>query len=172
MITKALNKISQITTATLMIAGMGVSLLNTPSSAIAQTPPLPFVSIKNSEIKWVEKENGIRSAVIFGDPDKPGYYITRNIFPPGVMSTPHSHDQDRFVTVIRGTWYAGTNANWDTSETVAMPQGSTMFHPKDAVHYDGSLNDEVEVQIIGMGPMTTKYIYSNIGKFGKPRKMY
>jgi quercetin dioxygenase-like cupin family protein len=150
---------------------MGTAALACAVKATAQSAPPPFVTIKNSEIHYVEKENGIRSAVIYGDPDKPGYYITRNIFPAGVMSTPHSHDQDRFVTVIRGTWYAGTNANWDTSETIAMPTGSTMFHPKGAVHYDGSLVEETEVQIIGMGPVKTDYIYKSIGKYGKPHKM-
>jgi len=147
--------------------------LISPTHAQAEdlVAPLPFVIVKANTINYVEKENGIRSAVIFGDPDKPGMYITRNIFPAGVMSTPHSHDQDRWVTVIRGTWYAGTNSNWDPKETIAMAAGNVMFHPKNAIHFDGSLVEETEVQIMGMGPVSTQYVHPTIGKYGKPRKM-
>ena len=57
--------------------------LISPTHAQAEdlVAPLPFVIVKANTINYVEKENGIRSAVIFGDPDKPGMYITRNIFP-------------------------------------------------------------------------------------------
>ena len=40
-------------------------------------------------------------------------YVVRNISPAGIMSTPHSHSRDRFVTVIKGTWYVVTDAGWD-----------------------------------------------------------
>ena len=75
----------------------------------------------------------------------------KNIFPVGVMSTPLSHDQDRWVMVIKETWYSGTDASLDPKNTIVMPEGSIMFHPANAVHFDGSLKEPVEVQIIGMG---------------------
>ena len=87
------------------------------------------------------------------------------------MSTPHSHDQDRYVTVIRGTWNAGTGPSWDPASTDPLPTGSVMFHPAGAVHFDGSIKDETEVQIMGMGPVTTKSVYPELGRFGNARKM-
>jgi quercetin dioxygenase-like cupin family protein len=135
------------------------------------TLPGGFVKMTPREIVWKDSENGIKNTVLFGDPNKPGLYIVRNIFPAGVMSTPHSHDQDRWVTVIKGTWYSGTDASWDPKSTLVMPEGSIMFHPANAVHFDGSLKEPVEVQIIGMGPVKTTYVYPNEGKYGKPHKL-
>jgi len=141
-------------------------------AAYAQTAlPSGFIKMTPSEIVWKDGENGIKNTILFGDPNKPGLYIVRNIFPAGVMSTPHSHDQDRWVTVIKGTWYSGTDASWDPKTTIVMPEGGIMFHPANAVHFDGSLREPVEVQIMGMGPVKTTYIYPSEGKYGKPHKL-
>jgi quercetin dioxygenase-like cupin family protein len=137
----------------------------------AQNATKDFLKITDAEIAWKERPGGVKSAVLFGDPAKEGMYVVRNIFPPGVMSAPHTHDKDRFVTVIRGTWNAGTSANWEYKETVALPAGSFMFHPAGGVHFDGSAKDEVEVQIIGMGPVSTDYLFPKEEHFGKPHKL-
>ena len=142
-----------------------------PLTAQAQTTTKDFVTIKREQIVWKDGDLGVKSTVLFGDPSKPGLYIVRNIFPAGIMSTPHSHDQDRYVTVIRGTWNAGTGPSWDPASTNGLPTGSVMFHPAGAVHFDGSIKDETEVQIMGMGPVTTKSVYPELGRFGNARKM-
>ena len=101
------------------------------------------------------------SIVIAGDPNKPGIYVLRNRFPPGQMSKPHFHDQDRFVTVIKGTWWTASGPDgdvYDPSKTVPLKAGSFMFHPANGHHYDGAKDEEVIVQIIGMGPVTTTQI--------------
>ena len=133
--------------------------------------PGGFVTMTPSEIPWKDSESGLKTVVLFGDPSKPGIYIMRNIFPAGVMSTPHSHDQDRWVTVIKGTWYSGTDGAWDPKSTIPMPAGSVMFHPANAIHFDGSLKEPVEVQIMGMGPVKTTYIDPKLGKYGHPYKL-
>ena len=142
-----------------------------PLTAQAQTTTKDFVTVKREQIVWKDGDLGVKSTVLFGDPTKPGLYIVRNIFPAGIMSTPHSHDQDRYVTVIRGTWNAGTSASWDPASTTPLPTGSVMFHPAGAVHFDGSIKDETEVQIMGIGPVTTKSVYPELGRFGNARKM-
>ena len=142
-----------------------------PLTAQAQTTTKDFVTVKREQIVWKDGDLGVKSTVLFGDPSKPGLYIVRNIFPAGIMSTPHSHDQDRYVTVIRGTWNAGTGPSWDPAGTDPLPTGSVMFHPAGAVHFDGSIKDETEVQIMGMGPVTTKSVYPELGRFGNARKM-
>jgi quercetin dioxygenase-like cupin family protein len=92
-------------------------------------------------------------------------------FPPGIMSAPHYHGEDRYVTVIKGTWYTGTDADWDPSKTVAMPTGSFMKHPAGAVHFDGAKDEEVIVRIIGMGPSSTTGIYPELDPLGSPHKL-
>lgn len=94
-------------------------------------------------------------------PDKPGIYVLRSRFPPGVMSRPHFHDQDRFVTVIKGTWWTASGPDGDVynpDKTTALKTGSFMFHPAGGHHYDGAKDGEVIVQIIGMGPVTTTQV--------------
>jgi quercetin dioxygenase-like cupin family protein len=130
-----------------------------------------FVIVKPDQVIWGDAPEGVKTTVLYGDPNKPGMYVVRNIFPTGIMSTPHSHSQDRFITVIKGTWYAGTDAGWDPATTVGLPAGSMMFHPAGVVHFDGAMNGPTEIQIIGMGPVSTTSVYPNEGRFGKPKKL-
>ena len=94
--------------------------------------------------------------VVAGDPSKPGMYAIRRLFKPGEMSTPHYHDQDRYVTVIKGTWFTGEGDVRKPETMVPIKTGGFMLHPAGMHHYDGS-NDsgEVIVQVIGLGPVKT-----------------
>jgi hypothetical protein len=77
------------------------------------------------------------------------------------MSRPHFHDQDRYVTVIKGTWWVALGPEADTfdpSKTKPMKAGSIVKHPAGSHHYDGAKDEEVIVQIIGMGPVKTTQI--------------
>ena len=92
---------------------------------------------------------------VFGDPSKPGLYAIRRRFKPGEASRPHYHDQDRLVTVIKGTWYTGEGDVYDMNKTTPIRAGGFMLHPAGLHHYDGAKDEEVIVQIIGMGPVQT-----------------
>ena len=74
------------------------------------------------------------------------------------MSHPHYHDKDRYITVIKGTWWVGLRPDGDIynpDKTVPMKPGSFVFHPAGGHHYDGAKDEETIVQIVGMGPVTT-----------------
>ena len=137
----------------------------------AQAAAKNFVIVKPDQVMWGDLPAGVKTAVLFGDPSKPGMYVVRNIFPEGIMSSPHSHSEDRFVTVIKGTWYAGTDASWDPATTVGLPAGSMMFHPAGVVHFDGAMKGATEIQIMGMGPVSTTPVYKDAPRFGMPRKL-
>ncbi len=117
-----------------------------------------FTTVTPDQLTWREVPNshGVRAAVVSGDPSKPGLYVIRVRFPPHIMDRPHTHSQDRYVTVLEGRWVAGTGAQFDPAAAKPMPAGSYMFHPAGAVHWDGSNSAEPAlVQIIGMGPVTS-----------------
>ncbi len=85
-----------------------------PSAAARVTlptgfPERPFVRVQRStRSTWRPTEGntlGVQTAVVEGDPSKPGYYLTINHFPKGVMSRPHYHPDERYVIVLRGTWH-------------------------------------------------------------------
>lgn len=150
-----------------------IALLAAPSIAIAETDSLGFERVTPDQVLWKDVPNGrgVQTAVISGDPSKPGIYVIRAKFPPGIMSSPHFHDEDRFVVVVTGTWYTGTAADWDPSKTIGLTTGSFMRHPAKAVHFDGAKDEEVIVQIIGYGPSKTTALAPAEGSFGKPHKL-
>ena len=130
------------------------------SGAQTQSGEGGFVRIKPDNIKWVNVPamQGLQMALMEGDPAKPGLYVLRVKFAPGVMTRPHIHSHDRFVTVISGTWYTGTGEKFEPDKTEGLGPGGYMKHPAKAAHYDGAKKDEVIVQITGMGPVTTEYL--------------
>jgi quercetin dioxygenase-like cupin family protein len=114
-------------------------------------PPVPqgFVRMDADEVQ---------PGVIFGDPNKPGMYVVRNRFAPGSGSRPHYHDQARYITVIKGTWWValGPDARvYDPAKMTPLKAGSFIVHPANGLHYDGAKDEEAIVQIIGMGPVKT-----------------
>jgi quercetin dioxygenase-like cupin family protein len=128
-------------------------------------PPVPagFVRMDADEIK---------TGTIFGDPSKPGMYVTRNRFAPGTGSRPHYHDQDRYVTVIRGTWYVSLGPDSDVynpDKMTALKPGSFVVHPAFGHHYDGAKDEEAIVQIMGMGPVKTVQLEATTGGAGGGR---
>jgi quercetin dioxygenase-like cupin family protein len=98
---------------------------------------------------------GPQQAVIFGDPSKPGLYVIRVHFPPGFHSNPHFHSQDRHATVIKGVWWNGTGEELDFNKASPIVAGSYVRHPAGGVHWDGAGDEEVIVQIVGVGPVET-----------------
>jgi hypothetical protein len=116
-----------------------------------------FVRLQPGEMEWHEQETSPASYVyLAGDADEEGFYMIRAKFPAGVMSSPHYHTTDRYVTVISGTWYTGTGADFNKENMIAIEPGGYMMHPAGAMHYDGSNDDqEVIVEIKGVGPNTT-----------------
>ena len=128
----------------------------------------PVVRITPEQLKWVADpaDLGFSQANVEGDPKKPGLYIIQVKFPPGVMSKPHFHGETRYATVIKGTWYTGAGDEFAPDKTVALKPGSFMKHPAGAHHFDGSKNEEVILQLMGMGPSTTTKMKPNEGLFG------
>jgi hypothetical protein len=70
------------------------------------------------------------------------------------MSHPHWHPNDRFITVLSGTWWVGTGTKFDPDRTVPMPAGSFVTHYGKHVHFDGAKDQEAVLEIIGEGPGT------------------
>jgi hypothetical protein len=107
------------------------------------------------DIPWVASPAGSVNAVLAGDPEKPGLYVVLTKWTPHHMSRPHFHPNDRFITVISGTWWVGTGTKYDPDSTVAVPAGSFVVHTGKQIHYDGAKDGEVVLQIVGMGPATS-----------------
>jgi hypothetical protein len=116
-------------------------------AAITITPP--------DQLKWVSREDGNSTAVLFGDPNKPGMYGVLTKWSPGHMSRPHFHPNDRFITVISGTWWVGTGPKWDPATTKGLGPGTFVVHKGKEIHWDGAKDVECVLEIVGMGPATS-----------------
>lgn len=134
----------------------GTAGLNS-SLAFGQADARGFVRVRPEQVRWVEDPSGfgIRRATIHGDPDKPGLYVIRIRFPRGVMSLPHFHKEDRHATVLEGTWYTGTGDTFLPDTMVGLTPGSYMLHPGGERHFDGARDEDVVLQIVGIGPSQT-----------------
>jgi hypothetical protein len=107
------------------------------------------------QIEWVDSERGISQAVLVGDPSQPGLYVLLAKWHPGNMSRPHFHPNDRYITVISGTWWLGTGDTFDPDSTYPVPAGTFVTHYANEIHYDGAKEEEAVLQIVGMGPATS-----------------
>jgi len=114
----------------------------------------------------MDAEAGLAGGPVFGDQAKPGMYVIRNRFAAGNTSRPHYHDQDRWVTVIKGTWWTGEGDVFQPDKMVPIKAGGMMFHPAGFHHYDGAKDEDTVVQIMGMGPVKT--IQTEVDANGKP----
>lgn len=129
-------------------AAIGLAALSAP--VWAEKDEKGFVRTRPEQVDLSKGQ-----AVIEGDPGKPGIYVMRIKFAPHHFSMPHWHNTDRHIVVLKGTWYMGVGEKFDPSTAVPMPVGSYVKHPAGAIHWDGAMNEEVVLQIIGEGPVTT-----------------
>ena len=147
-------------TRTTILAALAAAVVLLTVNARAEKDKAGFVRVTPEEVKWMDRPGyeGVKFAMIQGDPSKPGVYVVRVKFSPGAMTRPHWHPEDRFVTVLQGTWWAGEGDTFDPDKTTPLKAGSFMMHPAKARHYDGAKDEEVIVQIIGIGPSATNLL--------------
>ena len=106
------------------------------------------------DIQWKGSENGIEVIPLAGDASKPGLYVILVKWSAHHNSRPHFHPNDRFITVLSGTWWVNTGRNYDPEHMKPVPAGSFVTHYAKEVHYDGAKDAEVVLEIVGMGPET------------------
>jgi len=108
------------------------------------------------QIPWsAPSPAGNQSAVLVGDPAKEGLYVQLVKWLAGNhFSHPHFHPHDRFITVLKGTWWVGTGTKYDPNATVPMPAGTFVTHFGQQVHFDGAKDEDAVLLIVGDGPAT------------------
>ena len=149
-------------------AGTIVTVLITSQMASSQSnqPIKPdahgFVIATQDEVKAAG-----RTVTIVGDSSKPGIYVQRITWAPNTGSRPHFHNEGRYITVIKGTWYVATGPEADTYNPSAMTPvkpGTFIYEPANGHHYDMAKDEEVIVEIIGMGPVSTTSLEPGRGR--------
>jgi hypothetical protein len=60
----------------------------------------------------------------------------------------------------------GTGADFDPATAIPLPVGSYAKHPAGGVHWDGARDEEVVLQVIGTGPLTTELVRKDLPFLG------
>jgi len=141
----------------LLSAAMVAAFVSVGSVKAANDLNPAAISIKlPKDIPWVENEKaGSANAVLVGDPTKPGFYAVMTKWHGGHMSRPHFHPNDRYITVLSGTWWVGTGTKYSPDTTTPIPAGSFVTHVGKQIHYDGSKEGDTVLLIMGEGPATS-----------------
>jgi quercetin dioxygenase-like cupin family protein len=136
--------------------GLAIALCTAAPPGAAELDPRAVTYRLPDQIPWGPvTRNGNQQAVLLGDPSKPGPYIVMVRWLPGHMSRPHSHPNDRFITVLSGTWWMGSGPRFDPETTVPVPAGTFVTHFGRQVHYDGAKDEPATLLIVGEGPGTS-----------------
>jgi hypothetical protein len=138
---------------------LAIAVAVLPLLAAADAPvelnPKAVVFKLPAQIPWhdVSAIPGLRIANLVGDGSKPGeLYVQMIHWPPHTMSHPHYHANNRYITVLSGTWWVGTGPKFDPERTAPMPVGAFVTHYAHEIHYDGAKDSEAVIEIVGIGP--------------------
>lgn len=124
--------------------GAGESIVRQPSDIVFKAPA---------------KGPGPETAVLYGDPSKPGVFVMRVRFPKGYKVMPSRRpDAWRTAVVLSGTFYYGLGEEWDESKLTAYPPGTFFAHPSQHPHFAWAKDGEVVVQFTAMGPTSVTRI--------------
>jgi hypothetical protein len=142
---------------------VGGAAITSSAQAPQRQAPAPLVDADHLRM---QPEDAAEGGAVFGSQSQAGMYIIRNRFAAGRTSRPHYHDQDRWVTVIKGTWWTGEGDVFDADKMIPIKEGGLMFHPAGFHHYDGAKDEDTIVQIMGMGPVRT--VQTEVDANGQP----
>jgi hypothetical protein len=107
------------------------------------------------QVPWKGRPGSVtQNATLLGDPAKPGLYVQLLKRGPDDWSQPHSHPNERFITVLAGTMLIGTGSKLDKNNTVAVKPGGYIHDIANQMHYDGTGPDGLTIEIVGIGPST------------------
>ncbi len=136
-------------------AAFGARTLTAGSAGAAELDPKAVIFKLPDQIE-LKGTGGNRSVALAGDPQKSGLYVVMNKWLKGNnFSKPHFHPNDRFITVLQGTWWVGSGRKWDPNASVPMRPGTFVTHFGGQVHWDGAKDEDAVILIVGEGPATS-----------------
>jgi quercetin dioxygenase-like cupin family protein len=101
---------------------------------------------------------GGQTAVLAGDPTKPGLFVLRLKMDPHFVVLPHTHPVFETVTVLKGTMGSGMGEKADLTKGKLLGPGSILALPAGHPHYVWAGDEEVILQVVANGPFDIHYI--------------
>jgi quercetin dioxygenase-like cupin family protein len=142
----------------IMLAAASVACLVSiacPVPAAAQEVAAPTI-IAPEALKWNPAAfPNVTIAVVSGSPAGTGMYAMIAKYAPGSKSVPHTHPDQRVVTVLSGTYYSGAGTEFDESKLKPIRAGTTIVIPANAPHYAWAKDGETMLLEVGTAPSGT-----------------
>jgi hypothetical protein len=103
---------------------------------------------------------GVHTKVLFGHPERSGFYTILLFVPANTTIQAHAHRDDRMAVVVSGEWSFGYGEHFDPRALKTLPPGSVYSEPGGRHHFARTQAEAVVVQISGYGPTDTRYFES------------
>jgi len=139
-------------------------VLATSIAGSAHAEDTAIRTITPGSVALTRQQAGPSSAYVVGGPKQPGLYVITALYPAGVKSRPHVHPDQRVMTVISGTFYAGTGDTFDENNVRALAPGSILVIPPNTLHWGWAKDGDVVVEEVGVGPTGTQFPASAPGQ--------
>lgn len=149
------NRFSVVAALALAVVPAGVAAADSPSKGTG------FVSIKASEIKWVDAPSigpGAKIAVLEGDLKAPAPFTMRLKLPPNLKIGVHTHPAVERVTVLSGSFYFATGDKYEPSKAQVYKTGDGFIVPVGMPMFAFTRGDETVLQLHGVGPWGIHYL--------------
>jgi quercetin dioxygenase-like cupin family protein len=127
-------------------------------------------AIAAADLQWSDARSipsGAKMVMVYGDPAKPGPYVFRVMFPAGYKLPAHRHEDQRSVTVLKGSYWSGVGENFEQDKLKKF--GPRDFYITEAgVPHFAWAETEAVIQEMGIGPVSNPIQYVNAAD--DPRK--
>jgi uncharacterized RmlC-like cupin family protein len=104
--------------------------------------------------------HGIRTTVLFGNPEAAGPYTIALRVPANTQIAAHSHRDARSAIVVSGTWWFGYGHRASAALFKPLTPGSFYTEPAGLPHFARTGSQPAVVYITGFGPTDTRYFAS------------
>lgn len=144
----------------LMLVG-GLALTSVPASAQESAAADPGrILVLPEQVTWKPSAllpRGAETAVLEGDPNKPGFFTMRLRMPDGYRVPAHSHSQQERIVVLKGVLNLGMGGKFDPAKTDALGPGTYSSMPPGMKHF-AWVTGETILQLSSIGPWTVTYV--------------
>jgi quercetin dioxygenase-like cupin family protein len=131
-----------------------------PLLALADEP-LPKIQLTATEIASLaagKPATGVQMTPLVGDSSKPGLYTVRVAIPANTQVPPHTHRDNRTVSVVSGTWSMAYGNAFDAKTLKALAPGSVYTEPAGQAHFSQTGDQPVVILVTGYGPSDTQFV--------------
>ncbi len=150
-----------------LVAGLASLVLAVLSNyALAQNDQISRLATDKMEnfkldsIAWKDEPllpRGAKSALVIGDPGKPGVFMAYLKFPTNYEIPAHTHPFAEVVTVLKGTVLNGMGEKLDRKKGDKIGVGGSFTLPASHAHYLWN-EDESVVLLTATGPWNITYV--------------